>query len=61
MTTVFAVATGAQAAASATYPVLGLRAWSSTDHVTAGWASPSMNWQNPPVGRYFSRRNVSMW
>ncbi len=39
----------------------GRRSWSSTLHDTIGPASASMNRQNPPVGRYFSRRSVSMW
>ena len=52
--------TGRHASTSAWYPSFGWRSCPSTDHVTAGWPSAKQNCAKPPVGRYFSRRSVSM-
>ena len=42
-------------------PASGCRSSSSTDAEIIGDGSASHEKQNPPVGRYFSRRSVSMW
>ena len=52
--------TGWQAATTDSHAAFGRRSWSSTDAEIIGIASASQEKQNPPVGRYFSRRSVSM-
>ena len=53
--------TGRQASTTACHASFGARSWSSTDAEIIGAGSASHEKQNPPVGRYFSRRSVSMW
>ena len=53
--------TGRQASTTACHASFGRRSSSSTDAEIIGAGSASHEKQNPPVGRYFSRRSVSMW
>ena len=53
--------TGRQASTTACQASFGWRSSSSTDAEIIGDGSASHEKQNPPVGRYFSRRSVSMW
>ena len=52
---------GRQASTTVCHASFGARSWSSTDAEIIGAGSASQEKLKPPVGRYFSRRSVSMW
>ncbi len=53
--------TGAQAAWTASQANFGTRSASRIADEIAGAESLSVEKQNPPVGRYLSRRSASIW
>ena len=52
--------TGRQASTTVCHASLGRRSSSRTDAEIIGDGSASHEKQNPPLGRYFRRRSVSM-